>query len=161
MSTSEATRSAPIETAQLRRESISQGIFGAFDGMTSALGVIAATLIAGSTRFIVLAVFGVAIAATVGMAAGEYLSDPKRSLRRAMVMGAATLVGAVAPGLPFLVLGKWPAAIGCLLITVTLAGLIAHFRQPGGWRAYATTFGILGAVAALTAAVSIVVGRGA
>lgn len=62
-----------------------------------ALGVIAATRITRNTSFIVLAVFGVAVAATAGMAAGQYLSDPKRSVRRAMVIGAAILAGSVSP----------------------------------------------------------------
>jgi VIT1/CCC1 family predicted Fe2+/Mn2+ transporter len=43
---------------------------------------------------------GLAVAATVGMGAGEYISDESRNLRLALVMAAATLAGSILPALP-------------------------------------------------------------
>ena len=76
-------------------------IFGSFDGMTSTLGVIAGLLATGaSANKILAAAIGIAVAATIGMGAGQYLSDGQRNVRLAVVMGLATLVGSVLPAHP-------------------------------------------------------------
>ena len=72
-----------------------QAIFGSLDGATSAVGVVAAALIAGDEKTLLAAAVGLAAAATVGMASGEWLSDRGKSFRRALVMGAATLTGSL------------------------------------------------------------------
>jgi hypothetical protein len=78
------------------REDLQQAIFDSFNGLTSALGVSAGLIVAGTTpdRGSSLAPLGLAVAATVGMGAGEYLSEESRNLRLALVIAAATLVGA-------------------------------------------------------------------
>ncbi len=54
-----------------------EAIFGSFDGMTSTLGVIAGLLATHTSAPKILAgAIGIAVAATVGMGAGQYLSDP-------------------------------------------------------------------------------------
>jgi len=47
-----------------------------------------------------LGAIGIAVAATIGMGAGQYPSDRDRNLRKALVMAVATLVGSVLPAIP-------------------------------------------------------------
>ena len=57
-----------LATSDLR-----EAIFGSFDGMTSTLGVVAGLLATHATApKIVAAAIGIAVAATVGMGAGQY-----------------------------------------------------------------------------------------
>lgn len=86
-----------------QQDDLKQAVFGGFDGCTSALGVVTGLVVAGthSGSHILAAALGLAIAATVGMGAGEYLSDVTRNLRRAAVMAVATLTGSLLPALPF------------------------------------------------------------
>ena len=70
---------------------LKEAIFGSFDGMTSTLGVVAGLLATHATApKIVAAAIGIAVAATVGMGAGQYLSDGARNLLNAVVMPAGT-----------------------------------------------------------------------
>lgn len=80
-----------------------EAIFGSFDGMTSTLGVAGLLATHATPSKILAAAIGIAVAATTGMSAGQYLSDGKRNLRKAVVMGVATLVGSVLPALPSVV----------------------------------------------------------
>ena len=68
-------------------DDLRQAIFGSFDGLTSALGVIAGLLAAGvhDGGRILAGALGLAVAATIGMGAGEYLSDPAHDPRRALL----------------------------------------------------------------------------
>src|SRR5215469_7926541 len=80
-----------------------EAIFGSFDGMTSTLGVVAGLLATNSSApHIVAGAIGIAVAATIGMGAGQYLSDGDRNVRKAIVMAVATLIGSVLPAIPFL-----------------------------------------------------------
>jgi VIT family len=64
---------------------LKEAIFGSFDGMTSTLGVVAGLLAThASAPKIVAAAIGIAVAATVGMGTGQYLSDGQRNLRNAV-----------------------------------------------------------------------------
>ena len=137
----------------MRSEDVRQAVFGSFDGTTSALGVITGLVVAGthSGPKILAAALGLAIAATVGMGAGEYLSDTTRNLRLAFVMAAATFLGSVAPALPF-VAGYGMAEVLASGVVVFLAGLLI-----GRVRGYRLTFVILVVVCCLTVALSVLV----
>jgi VIT1/CCC1 family predicted Fe2+/Mn2+ transporter len=129
-----------------------EAIFGSFDGMTSTLGVVAGLLAAHATPTKILAAaIGIAVAATTGMSAGQYLSDGKRNLRKAMVMGVATLIGSVLPALPFIFGASLACILSSIAITITAAGVIGYYRG------YAVTYLILLVVATLTVGLSIVV----
>jgi len=134
-------------------DDLKEAIFGSFDGMTSALGVITGLVVAGTHTGprILAAALGLAVAATVGMGAGQYLSDTKRSVRLACVMGAATFAGSVAPALPFIA-GYGTAQLLCALAILLAGGcLIGHFRG------YRLTFVVLAVVTVLTVALSALV----
>jgi VIT1/CCC1 family predicted Fe2+/Mn2+ transporter len=129
-----------------------EAIFGSFDGMTSTLGVVAGLLAAHATPTKILAgAIGIAVAATTGMSAGQYLSDGKRNLRKAMVMGVATLIGAVLPALPFIFGASLACVLSSVAITIVAAGVIGYYRG------YVVTYVILLVVATLTVGLSIAV----
>lgn len=129
-----------------------EAIFGSFDGMTSTLGVVAGLLAASATApKILAAAIGIAVAATVGMGAGQYLSDGERNRRKAAVMAGATLVGSVLPALPFIFGTSHACVLASIVITLLAAGVIGHFRG------YAVTYSILVVVAAITIGLSIAV----
>jgi VIT1/CCC1 family predicted Fe2+/Mn2+ transporter len=126
--------------------------FGSFDGMTSTLGVVAGLLATrSSAQHIVAGAIGIAVAATIGMGAGQYLSDDARSIRKAVVMAIATLVGSVLPALPFV----FGTSLGCVLASVAITFLAAAVI--GHYRGYVVTYAILIAVSVLTVGLSIAV----
>jgi VIT1/CCC1 family predicted Fe2+/Mn2+ transporter len=135
------------------REDLQQAVFGSFDGLTSALGVIAGLIVAGTHTGprILAGALGLAVAATVGMGAGEYLSDESRNLRLALVMAAATLVGSILPALPFAFGYGTGQLIASGTLTIVAALTIGHFRG------YRLTLTILIVVAAVTVALTAVV----
>jgi VIT1/CCC1 family predicted Fe2+/Mn2+ transporter len=140
--------SAPTEKTADRREEI----FGSFDGMTSTLGVIAGLLATGaSASKILAAAIGIAVAATIGMGAGQYLSDGQRNLRLAVVMGLATLVGSVLPAIPFIFGASNACILASIAITLAAAGVIGHYRG------YLITYSILAVVSVVTVALAVLV----
>jgi VIT1/CCC1 family predicted Fe2+/Mn2+ transporter len=129
-----------------------EAIFGSFDGMTSTLGVVAGLLATNSSaKHIVAAAIGIAVAATVGMGAGQYLSDGQRNLRKAIVMALATLVGSVLPAIPFAFGTSLACVLASVAITVLAAGVIGHYRG------YVVTYAILAIVSVVTVGLSIAV----
>lgn len=129
-----------------------EAIFGSFDGMTSTLGVVAGLLATkSSASHIVAGAIGIAVAATIGMGAGQYLSDGDRNLRKTIVMSVATLVGSVLPAVPFF----FGASLACVLasigITLGAAAVIGHYRG------YLVTYAIMITVSLLTVGLSIAV----
>jgi VIT1/CCC1 family predicted Fe2+/Mn2+ transporter len=147
-------RGRPATATRAGKESrdAREAIFGSFDGMTSTLGVVAGLLATNSSaRHIVAAAIGIAVAATVGMGAGQYLSDGQRNLRKAAVMALATLVGSVLPAIPFAFGTSLACVLASVAITVLAAGVIGHFRG------YLVTYSILVVVSVLTVGLSIVV----
>lgn len=129
-----------------------EAIFGSFDGMTSTLGVVAGLLATrASAHHILAGAIGIAVAATIGMGAGQYLSDDQRNVRKAVVMAVATLIGSVLPALPFISGASLGCVLASLAITLLAAGVIGHYRG------YAVTYGILIAVSAITVGLSIAV----
>lgn len=146
---SQGHRSAalPLDPSDAR-----EAIFGSFDGMTSTLGVVAGLLATKATAPHILAgAIGIAVAATIGMGAGQYLSDEQRSVRKALVMAVATLVGSVLPALPFIFGTSLPCVLASVAITVLASAVIGHYRG------YVVTYAILLAVSAITVGLSIAV----
>jgi hypothetical protein len=126
---------------------VSTAIFGSSDGLVASIALILATMTHGQ-KVVLAAVLGLLIAEGLGMAASEYLADPKRDLRQSLIMGAATSFAIILPGLPWTATSGAAAALLSCLIAVILAGLIAWARS-GGWTAWAQTYGILIGVSAI------------
>ncbi len=115
-----------------------RAIFGCFDGSTSLVGVLAGLLATQAAPPVILATcFGLAVASAVGMAAGDYLAGAKR--REALVMGAATLAGAVVPALPLIFLTGWLAYALAAALLIGLGIAIAEINPQPRRAAYATT----------------------
>lgn len=135
----------------LSRADISGATFGGFDGAVSLLGLLAGEIVAHASGALVLTTAaGLAIAATVSMAAGEYLSDVESGGRthRALVMGTATFVGSLLPALPFALMGGVAGMAASVVLVLLLGVLIAEVRPGGRGGRYAVTFALL-AVASL------------
>jgi hypothetical protein len=128
---------------------LTTSIFGAADGLVASIALILATMTHGR-RVVVAAVIGLLIAEGLGMAASQFLSDPKRNLRQAMIMGAATSVTIVVPAVPWIVTSGNTAAVISCVIALTFAGLIARAR-PGGWSTWLQTYGVLIGVGVIAA----------
>lgn len=120
--------------------------------MTSTLGVVAGLLATeASASHVVAGAIGIAVAATVGMGAGQYLSDDQRNVRKALVMAFATLVGSVLPAIPFLFGTSRACILASAGITLAAAAVIGHYRG------YLVTYAILIVVSALTIGLSLAV----
>jgi VIT1/CCC1 family predicted Fe2+/Mn2+ transporter len=101
-------------------------------------------------RVVVAAVIGLFIAEGLGMAASQFLSDPKRNLRQAMIMGVATSITIIVPAVPWIFLAGGVTAVVSCLIALIFAGLISRAR-PGGWSTWVQTYGVLIGVGAIAA----------
>lgn len=122
-------------------------IFGASDGLVATMALILATQRHGH-KVVLAAVIGLLIAEGFGMAASQFLSDPKRDLRLSTIMGAATSVAIVLPGIPWtFTSGDLAIALSCA-IALVLAGFIADAR-PGGLPEWLQTYGVLVVVGAI------------
>ncbi|HUA44498.1 MAG TPA: VIT1/CCC1 transporter family protein [Solirubrobacteraceae bacterium] len=142
-----SSRTTGVDGSDLR-----EAIFGSFDGMTSTLGVVAGLLATNATApKILAAAIGIAVAATVGMGAGQYLSDGDRNMRKAVVMAMATLIGSVLPAIPFIFGDSQACVFSSIGITVVAAGIIGHYRG------YLVTYSILIIVSVVTVGLSIAV----
>lgn len=133
--------------------------FGLFDGVTSALGVVAGLVAAGAAAHTILvAAAGLAVAAAVGMAFGDYLAGS--SVRSAAVMGAASLIGSLAPALPVAALPGLTGQVVAGLLIGAVGGCIAAARVPdlGRVRANVVTFLTLAIASGLSIAVSLLLG---
>lgn len=129
-----------------------EAIFGSFDGMTSTLGVVAGLLATSAAAPKILAgAIGIAVAATVGMGAGQYLSDGERNVRKAIVMAVATLIGSVLPAIPFIFGTSLACVLTSIAITIVAASVIGHYRG------YVVTYAILLVVAVVTIGLSVAV----
>ncbi len=132
-----------------------EAIFGSFDGMTSALGVVAAAYVTSSAHVLVIASICLAIASAVSMAGGMFLSEQgvqKDEMQRAGVMAGATFAGSFLPAVPFLFAPKPVALVLALVLVCGAAIVIAQVRVPthGAVRAYAQTLGLLVVAAVLS-----------
>jgi hypothetical protein len=149
----------------MTRADAQEAIFGTFDGATSAVGVVGASVIAGvPASSLIVAAVGLAVASMVGMGAGQWLSDttPAGRIRRAVVMAAATLVGSLLPVVPFIVGGGRTAnSAAAAIITLGVGGVIAELRPGPRVRTYAVTFLILLLASALAVGAGAIAGAAA
>ena len=149
---SAVTQRGALSRVRLGATDLKEAIFGSFDGMTSTLGVVAGLLAThASAPKIVAASIGIAVAATVGMGAGQYLSDGKRNVRNAVVMAGATLIGSVIPAVPFLFGDSRACIAASIVITALAAAVIGHYRG------YLVTYSILIVVSLVTVGLSVAV----
>ncbi|MDE2105969.1 MAG: hypothetical protein KGL39_52590 [Patescibacteria group bacterium] len=142
----------------ITREDIFDAVLGSFDGVLSQLGVVIGAAITGHRTALFAASLGLIAAETVSMAGGDYLGSG--SSHRALVMGAATLLGSLVVLLPFLVLPYSWAPEGCVAVCITAATFISYVRsQSVGWkRGVLQTFAILATAASLTTVVTLTLG---
>lgn len=145
----------------MTNDDVEQAIFGASDGMTSALGVIIPLALAGHSMTVVI--IGLAISASVGMGGGLYLSDGSGRLKSAIVMALATAIGTVLPALPFMLLPKALAVPLSVLIVIAIGQFIVTAKKQvvSTKKAYLETYGILITVSLLTVILTILTGSAA
>lgn len=128
----------------MKSDDVRQVIFGTFDGLTTAVGVVFAAAITSAN--VVAVILGLAIAAAVSMAAGEWLSDDETdgaNTRRAVVMGLSTLGASIVPALPFFVTRGIPAGLVAAALALGLACVIAELRPGDRVSSYVKTIGVL------------------
>jgi ABC-type dipeptide/oligopeptide/nickel transport system permease component len=126
---------------------VSAAIFGASDGLVATMALILATESHGR-KVVLAASIGLLIAEGFGMAASQYLSDEKRDLGLAVVMGVATSLAIILPAIPWTFGGGAGAVWASCIIGVILGGVIAYLR-PGGWGEWIQTYGVLISVGAI------------
>jgi hypothetical protein len=126
---------------------LSTAIFGAADGLVATMALILVTMGHGH-KVVLLAVFGLLVAEGLGMAASEFLSDPQRDLKTATIMGAATSIAIVLPGIPWTFTSGESATLSSCAIGLILAAIIAAARR-GGWTTWVQTYGVLVVVGAI------------
>lgn len=125
--------------------------FGLFDGITTCLGILLG--LAARPSLILPAAVGIGAAETVGMAAGEWLSESKNGLRASAVIGAATGLGSVIPALPYAVMPGWYARGWSIALILAITAVITWNRRGGRSLplAAAESYGVLLAAAAAVA----------
>ncbi len=146
----------------MNAEDRSQVVFGGFDGLSSALGVIAGALAVHSRPRTILAVAGsLAVAAAVSMAEGEWLGDQRSDgrLRRAGLMGAATLVGSALPALGFLG-GRTTGVAFAVVSTAAVGAAVAALRPGRLWSSLVRSLAFLAIGAGLSVLVGVLLGAG-
>ena len=139
----------------MRRDLLQPAILGGFDGTASLLGVIVYLLVTHPALIFPAALSG-AVSSALSMGAGEWLSDSENGFASSLVMGAATLTGALLPAVPF-AFGSGPAAIA--ISAVLCAGIgytVARLRTNRGLGlALTETFGLLAVILGVTAALAV------
>jgi VIT1/CCC1 family predicted Fe2+/Mn2+ transporter len=141
---SAVTQRGALSRVRLGAADLKEAIFGSFDGMTSTLGVVAGLLATHASAPKI-------VAASIGMGAGQYLSDGKRNVRNAVVMAGATLIGSVIPAVPFLFGDSRACIAASIVITALAAAVIGHYRG------YLVTYSILIVVSLVTVGLSVAV----
>jgi VIT1/CCC1 family predicted Fe2+/Mn2+ transporter len=125
-------------------------IMGLADGMTTGAGLVLGLAIAHQPgRAIWLAGLAGGLAAFPGMSSGRYQSEPEDGYLGAVVCGLATTVGSVLVVVPYLVSSGAVALVTALIVTAVLCAGVAVLREQTGWRAWALSYGITAAAAAL------------
>jgi hypothetical protein len=138
---------APMPVAP---SALTTAIFGASDGLVATMALILATMRHGH-KVVLVAVIGLLIAEGLGMAASQFLSDPTRDLGLASIMGVATSLAIILPGVPWVFTSGAAATGTSCVIGLILAGVIARERH-GGLATWVQTYGVLigvGAIATL------------
>jgi VIT1/CCC1 family predicted Fe2+/Mn2+ transporter len=123
---------------------ISTAIFGSFDGMTSAMGIMLPLL--SSPHELLLGALGVGIASTIGMGLGEWQSDSSSGWKPAVAMAVASGAGVLIPVIPFLFLSGSAALLVSIAIVISVTAFIAKERvseKRSYWKAARESFTIL------------------
>jgi VIT1/CCC1 family predicted Fe2+/Mn2+ transporter len=127
--------------------------FGLSDGLVCYLGVVLGLL--AHPSLILPVAIGVGAAETVGMAAGEWLSESRNGFLPSLAIGLATGAGAVIPALPFAVMPGWYARSWSVAFVLVITAVIAWKRHRTGERslvlAAAESYGVLLAAAVVVA----------
>lgn len=131
-------------------------MFGGFDGCSSLLGVIVYLLLTHPGWIFPAALSG-AISAALSMAAGEWLSDSEDGFSAAVVMGGATLTGALLPAVPFAFTTS-RVAVAVAGVIVALIGITVAAMRPrrGFGLALIETFGLLVVILLVTIVCTVV-----
>lgn len=130
------------------RSWVPPAVFGAFDGLTSSLGVLLA--LAGHPHIVLPTAVEVGTAEMVGMAAGQWQSDSKDGPGAAVIIGVATGAGCVLPAVPFAVLPPDAASVASAVLVLSVTAAIAGLRADRGrLRAAVESYAVLVAVAAV------------
>jgi VIT1/CCC1 family predicted Fe2+/Mn2+ transporter len=150
-----------MTTVTARSRFLRPAIFGAFDGLTVVLGVLFS--LTGHPSLVLPTAVGVAVAEGVGMAAGEWLSDSDSGFAASLVIGVATIVGSIAPALPYAWLPPGPALIASVTVVAVLGAVITGMRSRArGWtRAVLETYGVLAVTILAVAAIEYLTPGGA
>ena len=131
----------------MKKDVLRPAVFGSFDGVTSAIGVILA--LSSAPHSMLLAALGVGISGSVGMAAGEWQSESSHGFLASAVMGLATGTGTLLPVVPFLLCSGVSAVVLSVLITALAVAGIAKLRMTENKsykRAALESYGILAVV---------------
>lgn len=133
------------------------GIFGAVDGMSAFIGILAGLVVAHQPASAVWwATLSCGLAELVGMTSGQYQSDAASGWRTAITCGVVSMAGCVVPAIPYLVLsGSLALGLSVFLVFVECC-LIAWLRPERGWRAWAQTFGLTILVAVICGLVAMI-----
>lgn len=140
-------------------EQRAEAVFGSFDGATGAVGVVTGALVAhASPHTLLLIAGGSAVANAVSMAAGDRTSGKSWAL--SIVMGVATLVGALVPALPVALVHGWLGIAWAVALLAGLGVLIAELHRQDQPRAksYRRTFLLLFVASALAAGATVGLG---
>lgn len=119
-------------------------MFGSFDGLVTAVGLVFAAVITAADVFALS--LALAVSAGVSMAAGEWLADDAtdgRNTRRAVVMGASTFVASVLPAVGYAFTNSTAALIVAVVVTIGIGCAIAEIRPGARLPSYVKTFGVL------------------
>jgi hypothetical protein len=126
----------------------STSIFGASDGLVATMALILATMSHGR-KVVLAAAIGLLIAEGFGMAASQYLSDAKRDLRLALIMGVATSLAIIVPAIPWFFTGGAAAVVASCAIGIVAGGRYCLLPTPVAGRSGAQTYGVLISVGAI------------
>lgn len=131
-----------------------RAIFGSFDGLVCAIGVIISLL--ATQRQIFTGGVGVGLAETVGMAAAEWQSDSENGLGPSLVIGATAGGAAIVPTVPYAVGSGTAALVTSTAVLALIVGAIsfARIEKRGTMRAFIESFAI-----ALVAAAVVLLGH--
>lgn len=125
-------------------------IYGLADGLACAAGIVAGLSISHQSP---VAIWAAALSAGVaefpGMASGQYQSAPEDGVTAAVITGASSAAGAIAPAVPFLFASGTVAVAASAAVACVVCAVIAWLRPEHGWRAFAQSYGITGAAVGL------------
>lgn len=133
------------------------GLFGAVDGMSAFMGILAGLVVAHQPASAVWwAALSCGLAKLVGMTSGQYQSDAQSGWGAALICGGMAGAGCTVPAIPYLVF-TGPLALGlALFLVVVECSLIAWLRPEKGWRAWLQTFGLTALVAVVCALAAVI-----